>query len=68
MIPNEEEEGQHYLEVKKLSALLRGVTSKHDGMNKRKIKSHEKVCKKKKDLCGVVFHQKRIIYQNSINT
>ena len=43
MIPNEEEEGQHYLEVKKLSALLRGVTSKHDGMNKKKIKSHEKV-------------------------
>ena len=29
MIPNEE--GLHYLAVKKLSALLRGITSKHDG-------------------------------------
>ena len=29
MVPNEE--GRHYLEVKKLSALLREVTSKHHG-------------------------------------
>ena len=29
MIPNRE--GWHYLAVKKLSALLRGVTSKHHG-------------------------------------
>ena len=29
MIPNEEKEGQHYLAVKKLSTLLRGITSRH---------------------------------------
>ena len=29
MIPNKV--GWHYLAVKKLSALLRGITSKHDG-------------------------------------
>ena len=29
MIPNEEKEGWHYLAVKKLSELLRGITSKH---------------------------------------
>ena len=31
MIPNEEKEGWHYLAVKKLSTLLRGITSKHCG-------------------------------------
>ena len=32
MIPNEEKEGQrHYLTVKKLSTLLRGITLKHHG-------------------------------------
>ena len=31
MIPSEEKEGWHYLAVKELSALLRGITSKHDG-------------------------------------
>ena len=31
MISNEEKEGWHYLAVKKLSALLRGITSKHHG-------------------------------------
>ena len=30
MIPNEEKEGWDYLEVKKLSVLLKGKTSKHD--------------------------------------
>ena len=30
MIPNEEKEGWHYLAVKKLSALLKGITSKYD--------------------------------------
>ena len=29
MIPNEEKQGWHYLAVKKLSALLKGITSKH---------------------------------------
>ena len=31
MIPNEEKEGWHYLAIKKLSTLLRGITSKHHG-------------------------------------
>ena len=46
----------HYLAVKKLSALLRGITSKHDGdfyclnclhsyRTKDKLKEHENVCK-----------------------
>ena len=58
MITNEEKEGWHYLPVKKLSALLHGITSKYKGdfycMNclhyfrtKNKLKSHEKACKNK---------------------
>ena len=31
MIPNEEEKDWHCLTVKKISALLRGISSKHDG-------------------------------------
>ena len=31
MIPKEEKEGWHYLAVKKLSTLLRGITPKHHG-------------------------------------
>ena len=31
MIPNEEKEGRNSLAVKKLSTLLRGITSKHHG-------------------------------------
>ena len=31
MIPNEEKEGWYYLIVKKLSALIREITSKHKG-------------------------------------
>ena len=52
MIPNEENEGWHYLAVKK----LRGIISKYDGdfccfsylhsfRTENKLKSHEKVCK-----------------------
>ena len=65
MIPNEEKEGWHYLAVKKLSALLRGITSKHNRdscclnclhsfRTENKLKSHEKVCKNK-DSCGIVM-------------
>ena len=65
MIPNEEKEGWHYLTVKKLSALPRGITSKDDGdfycLNclhsfraENKLKSHEKVCKNK-DFCGIAL-------------
>ena len=32
MIPNEGKEGRHYLAVKILSTLLRGITSKHHGI------------------------------------
>ena len=55
MIPNRE--GWHYLAVKKLSALLRGITSRHHGgfsclnclhsfTTKNKCKTHKKVCEK----------------------
>ena len=55
----------HYLEVKKLSALLLRITSKTNGdfycLNclhsfriENKHKSHEKVCKNK-DFCGIVM-------------
>ena len=58
MIPNEEEEGWHYLVIKKLSVLLRGTASKHNGdfyclnclhsfRTEDKLKSHKKVCKKR---------------------
>ena len=59
MISNEEKEVWHYFTVKRLSALLRGITAKHDGefyclnclhsfKTKNKLKSHEKVCQNKK--------------------
>ena len=62
MIPNEEKEGWHFLAVKKLSKLLRGITSKLHGVfyclnclhffkAKHTLKSHEKVCKR--DFYGV---------------
>ena len=62
MIPNEEKQGWYYLAVKKLSALQRGITSKHDGdfsclnclhsyRTGNKLKSQEKACKNK-DFCG----------------
>ena len=65
MISKKEKEGQHYLAVKRLSALLRGMTSKlHDDFyclnclqsfrTENKLKSHEKVCKNK-DYCGIIM-------------
>ena len=56
MIRNEEKEGWNYLAVKKLSRVLRGITSKHYGdfyclnclhsfRTENKLKSHEKICK-----------------------
>ena len=65
MIPNEEKEIRHYLEVKILSALLKRITSKHDGdfywlnclhflEKKNKLKSQEKVCTNK-DFCETVI-------------
>ena len=65
MIPNKEKEGWHYLAVKKLSTLLRGITSKHHGdfycfnclhsfRTGNKLKSHEKI-RKNKDFCEIVM-------------
>ena len=66
MIPNGE--GWHYLAVEKLSALLRGIISKHHSdfycLNclysfaaENKCKSHEKVCKNK-EFCNTVMPSK----------
>ena len=64
MIPNRE--GQcHYLAIKKLSALLRGLTSKNNGdfnclncfhsfRTKNKLESHKKVCENK-DFCNIIM-------------
>ena len=58
MILKKEKGRQHYIAVKKLTALLRGITSKHHGdfyslncfhsfRTENKLKSHEKVRKNK---------------------
>ena len=65
MFPNVEKEDWHYLAVKKLFALLRGITTEHDGdyyyLNwphsfriENKLKSREKVCKNK-HFSGIVM-------------
>ena len=57
--------GWHYLPVKKLSALLRGITSKNNGdfyclnclrsfSTKNKLESHKKVYENK-DFCNVIM-------------
>ena len=57
MVPKEEKEGWHYLAVKKISALLRRITSKHNSdsyclkclhsfRTETELKCHEKVCQK----------------------
>ena len=77
MIPNEEKEGWHYLAVKKLSELLRGITSKHqdDFCSSNCLQSFAtktnlnlKYVKKKKIFCGIVLPTEKIMYQNLINT
>ena len=56
MTPNKEKEQWRYIAVKKLSTLLRGITSKHHSdfyflnylhslRTENKLKSHENVCK-----------------------
>ena len=65
MIPNEEREGWHYLAVKRLSALLRGITSNNNGgfyclnylhsfRTENKLGCHEKVYKNK-NFCGTTL-------------
>ena len=55
----------HYLAVKKLSALLRGITAKHHGnfyclycfhsfATENKLQSHERVCENK-DFCNIIM-------------
>ena len=70
MVRKEEKEGRwHYLAVKKLSTLLREITSKHDGdfyslnylhsfRTKNKLTSHERVCKNK-DFCGIIMSSEK---------
>ena len=63
MIPNGKE--WHYLVVKKLSMLLREITSNNNGnfycldclhsfRTKNRLESHKKVCKNK-DFCNVII-------------
>ena len=58
-------EGLHYLAVKKLSALLKGITSKHKRdfyclnclhsfRTKKKLESHKRVCENK-DFCNIIM-------------
>ena len=59
LIPNEEINGWHCLSVKKLSALLNGITLSclnciHSFRTENKLKSHEKV-RKDKYFCGIVM-------------
>ena len=69
IIPNEEKEGWHYHAVKKLSALLTRITSKHDdkyhcldccpsSKTKRNLKYHENA-HKSKVFCGILMPSKR---------
>ena len=84
MIPMKEKEGWHYLAAKKLSALLRGIYSKHNSdfcclnclhsfRTENKLKSHEKVCKNK-DFCNIVMPSRKdnisefVQYMNSYKT
>ena len=70
-------EGWHYLIVKKLSELLRGITSKHDGnfyclnclhtfRTEKNLSLMKKYIKIKKFI-ELQCQQKRIIYYNLIN-
>ena len=63
MIPNGEK--WHYFAVKKLSALLRGITSKHYGdlyclnclhsfRTENKLESHKRVCENK-GFCNIIM-------------
>ena len=63
MVPNRKR--SHYLAVKKLSALLRGITSKHHGdfyclncfhsfATKIKLQLHKRVCENK-DFCSIIM-------------
>ena len=74
MILNVEEEGWHYLAVKKVFALLYGITSKHKGnfyclnclhsfRTENKLRSHQEVCKNK-NFCGIVMSSQKVNITN----
>ena len=74
MIPNVQNEGWQYLQVQKITASLRRITSKHDGdfyclnfvlffWTENKLKSHEKVCKNKGFGGIIILSQKDNILQ-----
>ena len=78
MIPNVQNEGWQYLQVQKITASLRRITSKHDGdfyclnfvlffWTENKLKSHEKVCKNKGFGGIIILSQKDNILHNLIN-
>ena len=63
MITNDKNEKWHYLTVKSISRLFRGITSNHDGdfyclncfysyRTKNRLKKHQKICKDH-DFCYV---------------
>ena len=70
MIPSKKKkEGWHYLAVKKLFTLLRGITSKHNGdfcclncfhsfRTENEFKSHKKVCKNN-DFSGIIMQSEK---------
>ena len=69
MIPNEKKEGLwHHLALKKMTTLLREITSKHGDFHwldclhysgsENKLQSHEKVYKNR-DFCGIVMPSER---------
>ena len=68
----------HYLPVKKLSALVRGTTSKHGGdfyclnclhsfRTKNKLESYRNVCENE-EFCGVVMPSEDTRHESLINT
>ena len=65
MIPNGE--GWHYLAIRKLSPLIRGITSKLDG---KSHKNHIKKVREKKVFFNTVlpFEDTRILIKKLINT
>ena len=65
MISNGDKQRWHYLAVKKLFALLRGIISEHHGdfycliyfhsfATKNKLQSHKRVCENK-DFCNIIM-------------
>ena len=71
MIPNEEKERCHYLAVKKLSTLIRGIASKYHGdfycLNfLHSFRTENKLCKNK-DFWGIVIpsEEDKILELNS---